>query len=171
MAIDTTEMITCWVDFAEKASLQDNGADGSKSGLSMQYFREFLAKVSAFNDDPNNTDARPYFFINRLKDTGEPVPESELNRLLLDADAEGIAGEFLKDRTEDGDVVLYFSHRAQPFASQLCEVYGLGFANLGASGVCVPGFVFAGLTAATAEQLKTTLIEARTYLAVAASQE
>jgi hypothetical protein len=166
MAIKTNEMISCWVDFAERASLAANVATGSKTPLNMQYFREFLAKVSAFNDDPSNAESRPYFFINRLKDTGNPIPETELNRLLLDADTQGLAGEFLKDRTEDGDVTLYFSHAASVFASHLCEQYGLGFANLGANGICVPGFVFAGLTEATQDQLKTTLIEARAYLAV-----
>jgi hypothetical protein len=164
MAINTKEMINSWVAFAKKA-IQASAAAEASQEIDSKAAREFQATVRAFNDDPDNLQTRPFYFINRVSESVSPVAELDLNRLLLDADAEGLSAEFLKGRSEEGDVTLFFSHAVTPLATELCEKYGLGYANLGANGICLPGFVFTGLISATPDQLKATLLEANAYLA------
>lgn len=157
MALATEEMINSWIAFGEKAA-------GQESGFNRQVFRDFTASLQAFNDDPSNDDARPYFFIHRQVDTVHPISEQGLNEVLLKADELGQAHLFEKVRHDDGLIALYFAHAAVPVASKLCELYGYGYANLGANGICIPGFAFAGLTTASPERLKASVVDAKVYL-------
>lgn len=158
MSLGTEEMISSWVEFAEKATASTDG------GFNRQYFRDFMLKLRAFNDDPANAQTRPYFFIHRLVDSVDPVSEGDLNRLLLEADSLGLAVEFEKVRHDDGLIALYFSHAAVPLATDLCEKHGFGYANLGSNGLCVPGFAFTGLATASPERVKESVIDAKVYL-------
>lgn len=157
MVLSTEKMINTWVEFGEKAS-------AVAPGFTRQYLHDFSQKLRAFNDDPSNEDSRPYFFIHRVKDTVSPVEESDLDLLLLKAQENGIDGLFEKVRHEDGAVVLYFGHQAVEFATSLCSDHGFGYANLGVNGLCVPGFAFRGLTSASAEQVKSSIVDAKVYL-------
>jgi hypothetical protein len=158
MAIATEEMINSWIEFAEKA------ANPKTTGFSRQDLNDFSMKLRAFNDDPNNEESRPFFFIHREVDTLDPIAEDGLNVLLLKADASGLAGQFEKVRHPDGRVDLYFSHAVAPFATALCDEFGYGYASLGANGLCAPGFAFAGITTATPERMKSSIVDAQVFL-------
>lgn len=157
MALATEEMVNSWIEFAEKASSSD-------SGFSRPYFRDFMQKLSAFNDDSKNADTRPYFFVHRAVDTIHPISEQGLNELLLKADEAQMADQFEKVRHDDGLIALYFSHAAIDFAVKLCELYGYGYVGLAANGICIPGFAFTGLATATPDRVKASVVDAKVYL-------
>lgn len=157
MALATEEMINSWIAFGEKAV-------GQESGFSRQVFRDFMTSLQSFNDDPDNADARPFFFIHRQEDTVYPISEHGLNQVLLKADELGQAHLFEKVRHDDGLIALYFGHAAIPVAVQLCDLFGYGYANLGANGICIPGFAFVGLATASPDRVKASVVDAKVYL-------
>lgn len=157
MALATEEMINRWIEFGEKAA-------GQVPGFNRELFHDFTITLRSFNDDPKNADTRPFFFIHRQVDTVHQISEQGINEVLLKADELGQAHLFEKVRNDDGLYSLYFAHEAIPVATKLCELYGYGYANLGANGICIPGFAFAGLATASPDRVKASVVDAKVYL-------
>jgi hypothetical protein len=164
MSLSTVEMLNHFIDFSERA-IQANTGSGQSARFTRELLRSFVGQLSAFNDDSANQDTLPFFFIHREQDEIGCICEADIDVMLLAADTAGLSAEFFKERTANGDVVLYFSHAARDYAAKLCNDYGYGYASLGGNGLSIKGLCCAGLFTASVPRLRVALLEAKVLLA------
>lgn len=171
MHTSTVEMLRAYSSFAEKAlyEAKDVDVDASLGGLdgnSCQELTRFSRQLLSFNDDRFNKDSLPFYFIHRVVDSVDAILEEDLNRILLAADDAGLAEEFHKERRENGEVTMFFSHAAKPFATKICEQFGYGTASLGSVGFCVKGFCVPSIFMVGTDKVRASVLEAKALQAI-----
>lgn len=154
MTVSKHEILRQFVEFGEEVN---SSKTGSSISLSAQ---RFLKDLKAFNEDPDQKDTLPLFFVNRVKEEGGLIDNAVINSILLEADSKGEVSGFRKERHGDEGFMLYFTHEVRPFASEMCEKHGLGFANIGSQGLSLKDFHCDGLLTAESSQFSVSLREA-----------
>lgn len=154
MTVSKNEILRQFLEFGEEVNSCQTG-----NAVSIRAQR-FLTDLNAFNQDPDQMETFPFFFINRTKDDVGLVDEVVINRILLEADLKGEVGGFRKERHGDQGFMLYFNHEVRPFASEMCEKHGLGLANIGSQGLSLKDFHCDVLHTATRSQFSVSLREA-----------
>lgn len=122
--------------------------------------RSFLNALYEYNDDKSIDDNRPFFFV--------PTGGSTLNvgmdivtRILGRADENGISDQFKKGYNRQGDLILFFSHAARPFASEMAKLFSLAIVNIGSNGLSLDNFSCQGLFTIRENELSEDLSVAR----------
>lgn len=154
MTVSKQEVLRQFVEFGEEVN---NAKSGGSLSVNAQ---RFLKDLKAFNEDPDQKDTLPFIFVNRVSEDESLVGEALINSILLEADSKGEVAGFRKERHGENGFMLYFTHEVRPFASELCEKHGLGFANIGSDGLCLRDFCCGEIHSADASEFSVSLREA-----------
>lgn len=112
----------------------------------------FLNDLQEYNDDPSISESRPFFFVS-TRDGTFALERQVIESILMEADSRGVADQFKNTVNRRGEFVLYFSHMARTFATEMAKLHALSIANVGANGLCLDSFISQGLFTISEEDL------------------
>lgn len=149
----TVLIIRHFISFAE--TLLRVSADTDPSGS-----RSFLNALQQYNEDTSISDSRPFFFVPTTEDK-LTVDRHIIMGILEEADKAGIADQFKNNSNRMGEMILFFSHAARPFASQMASLFSLSIVNIGANGLSLDSFSSQGLFTIREKELNEDLAVAK----------
>jgi hypothetical protein len=149
-------------DVIEFIDLITAGPEGSESSANVTpVIRAFQHRLSMLNEDPENTQTRPFLLIHAEVDN--ILPESRVNAVVLAAAEAGLADEFCKARV-NGNVMGLFSHKARGFVEGYITNTDTAYMNLLSNGIAFEDYQCLGFYSASAERLTASKIEAQQWL-------
>lgn len=128
--------------------------EGNDVSVARESLGELMKEMRDYNDNPANTEALPWAFLDPKTD--ESVDVEIISQIIAEAEARGLQDHF-KIIDMAGCQVLFFSHGGRFLAESLCNRLGVGYSNILGCGLVHRDLVLMAPYLATEQRLRKEL--------------